>query len=109
MQVTYVAMQAGVDLHGDETTLDEVRKAHQSFSTSLMKANLFHMVMTDSFSVLESYLCPVDMTLNEHSIQKGTWLMTLQVKSAEVWQMIKDEDITGISIGAVAKVENLED
>jgi len=108
MQVTYVAMQEGVDLHGDETTLEEIRKAHQSFANSLMNTNLFHEVMTDSFSILESYLAPVDMVLNEHAILKGTWLMTLQVHSDVVWQMIKDEEITGLSIGAKASVEELD-
>lgn len=107
MQVTYIAMQAGVDLHGDETSTDEVRKAHQSFSKSEMRANLFHLAMTESFSVLESYLAPVDLELNGYSILKGTWLMTLQVNDTDVWNMIKDGDITGISIGAVANTEDV--
>jgi Putative phage serine protease XkdF len=108
MQVTYVAMQEGVDLHGDLVTLDEVRKAKESFNKSLMKANLFHLQMTDTFSVAESYLAPCDMVLNGHVITKGTWLMTLQVNDDDVWNAIKNEQITGISIGAVARVENLE-
>lgn len=105
MQVTYVAMQEGTDLHGDYTSLDEVRKAKESFNKSMQRANLFHLVMTDSFSVIESYLAPADMTLNEHFVAKGTWLMTLQVHDDTLWQMIKSGEISGISIGAVAKVE----
>jgi hypothetical protein len=107
-QVTYVAMLPGVDLHGDEVDLETIRLAKESFNKSLQKANLFHMTMTDAFEVLESYLAPCDMELNSQTVLKGTWLMTLQVNTDEVWQMIKDDEITGISIAAMASVEELE-
>jgi hypothetical protein len=110
MQVTYVAMLPdSTDLHGDFTSAEEVRKAKESFNSSLQRANLFHMTMTDSFSVIESYLAPCDMELNEQFVAKGTWLMTLQVHDEDVWDMIKQDSVTGISIGAMASVEELED
>jgi Putative phage serine protease XkdF len=108
MQVTYVAMQAGIDAHGDLTTSDEVRKAKESFNKSLQRANLFHQQMTDTFSIIESYLAPCDMVLSEHFIAKGTWLVSLQVYDPTIWDMIKSGDIVGLSIGATAKVETLE-
>lgn len=108
-QVTYVAMLPdSVDLHGDYTSADEVRKAKESFNKSAQRANLFHMAMTDSFEVIESYLAPCDFTLNGYEIKKSTWLMTLQVKSDSVWDMIKNDEITGISIGAMGICETLE-
>jgi hypothetical protein len=108
-QVTYVAMiPDSTDLHGDYTSEQEVRKAKESFNKSMMRANLFHMAMTDSFSVIESYLAPCDMILNSQFVKKSTWLMTLQVHDDDVWQMIKDDEITGISIGALASVEQLD-
>jgi hypothetical protein len=108
-QVTYVAMLPGVDLHGDEVDLETIRLAKESFNKSAMRPNLFHMTMTDAFEILESYLMPCDAELNEQFVAKGTWLMTLQVYDEDVWQMIKDDDITGLSIGAMANVEELED
>ena len=108
-QVTYVAMIPDhTDLHGDYTSEQEVRKAKESFNKSLMRANLFHMAMTDTFDVIESYLAPCEMILNEQLVKKSTWLMTLQVHDDDLWQMIKDEEITGISIGALASVEKIE-
>ena len=106
-QVTYVAMKPGVDLHGDMVDLETVRLAKESFNKSAQRANLFHITMTDSFEVIESYLIPCDVTLNEHFVEKGSWLMTLQVHDSDVWEMIKSEDINGISIGAMAEVEDL--
>jgi hypothetical protein len=109
MQVTYVAMKPGVDLHYDEVTLEDIRLAKESFNKSLMRANMFHMVMTDSFSIIESYLAPTTMILNKSVVEQGEWLVTLQVHSEDVWNMIKNDEITGVSIGAMASVENLED
>lgn len=106
-QVTYVAMIPDhTDLHGDYTSENEVRKAKESFNKSMMRANLFHLVMTDTFDVIESYLAPCDMVLNDQFVKKSTWLMTLQVHDDSLWQMIKDDEITGISIGALASVED---
>lgn len=105
MQVTYVAMMPDeVDLHGDFTSADEVRKAKESFNKSAMRANLFHRMMTDKFSVIESYLAPTDFILGEIPVKKGTWLMTFQIHDESIWKMIKSGDINGISIGAMAKV-----
>ena len=113
MQVTYVAMKADfTDAHGDYTSADEVRKAKESFNKALMKkqtmSNLFHMFETNTFDVIESYIAPADMSLNGHYVQKGDWLMTIQCNDESLWQMVKKGEVVGLSIGAVAQVENLE-
>ena len=88
--------------------VDEIRKAKESFNKSTtVKPNLFHLANTNSFEVIESYQIPCDVTLNEHFVEKGSWLMTLQIHDPDVWEMIESEDINGISIGARAEVEDL--
>lgn len=110
MQVTYVAMLPdSTDLAGDFTSAEEVRKAKESFNKSEQRANLFHMSMTDTFAVIESYLAPADMILNDQAVLKGTWLMTLQINDSDLWELVKSGDINGISIGAEATVETLEE
>lgn len=110
MQVTYVAMLPdSTDLAGDFTSAEEVRKAKESFNKSEQRANLFHMSMTDTFAVIESYLAPADMILNNQAVLKGTWLMTLQINDSDLWELVKSGDINGISIGAEASVETLEE
>ena len=110
MQVTYVAMMPDfTDLHGDYTSEDEVRKAKESFNKSAMRANLFHRMMTDKFSVIESYLAPTDFILNEIPVKKGTWLMTFQIHDDNLWKMIKSGDINGISIAGMAKAEYVKE
>lgn len=108
-QVTFVAMVPDeIDFHGDVTTADEVRKAKESWNESKQQANLFHLEMTDTFRVIESYLAPADMVLDDKFVMKGTWLMTLQVEDDQLWDLVKSGDACGISIGAMAQVENLE-
>lgn len=114
MQVTYVAMKAdSTDLHGDFTTADEVRKAKESFNKALIQkqtmSNLFHMFETTAFDVIESYLAPADMSLNGHLVQKSDWLVTLQINDESLWEMVKKGEVVGLSIGAVASVETLEE
>lgn len=111
-QVTYVAMKEGVDLHGDYVDLETIRLAKESFNRQLHKArmsNLFHLVETDSFDIIESFLAPCQMSLNGNFVQKGEWLVTLQILDDTLFDMIMNDEITGVSIGALAKTLNVED
>lgn len=107
-QATYIAMAPDeIDFHGDVTSAEEVRKAKESFNRSKQNANLFHIAMTSSFSIIESYLAPADMVLDDKFVVKGTWLVTIQANDDDLWEAIKSGDISGISIGALATVETL--
>lgn len=109
-QATFIVMvPEEVDLHGDVTTEDEVRKACHNFNKFCMKANLFHLVQTDTFEIAESYIAPTDFILGDKFVKKGTWLCTLQVLDDKLWQLIKSGEVNGVSIGAMAKVEYLDD
>jgi len=108
-QVTYVCMAPGVDLHGDYTSVDEIRKAKESFNQNKPKSNLFHSFNTNSFYVIESYQAPVDMMLGEELVEKGAWLVTLQVTDDTLWEMVESGEINGVSIGAVATPYQIEE
>lgn len=109
-QATYVVMVPDeIDAHGDVTTEEEVRKACHNFNKHSMKANLFHLVETDTFEFCESYCCPTDFILGDKVVKKGTWLATIQVLDDGLWELIKSGEINGLSIGALAAVETLEE
>lgn len=111
MQVTYVVMKPGVDLTGDYCDLETIRKAKESFNKSQQNANLYHLAMTDAFDIIESYLAPCDMELNGNKVERGEWLATFQINKGyeSLWEMIKNDEITGVSIGAMAVVEEVTD
>ena len=109
-QATFIVMVPDeVDLHGDVTTEEEVRKACHNFNKHSMKANLFHLVETTTFEFAESYIAPVDFILGSKEVKKGTWLCTIQCLDDDLWSLIKSGKINGVSIGALATVETLEE
>lgn len=113
-QVTYVCMRAdSTDEHGDYTSANEVRKAADSFRKAWLAnqklTNLFHLYKTSSFDIIESFLSPSEMSLNGHYVNKSDWLVTLQINDDKLWDAIKSGDIVGVSIGAKAKVIDLEE
>lgn len=109
-QATFLAMSPDEpDLHGDITSEEEVRKAKENFNAYCTTCSLMHLVETNGFSVIESYITPADMILNDEFIKKGAWLMKLQFHNDELWQGVLDGNFNGISIGAVANVEYLEE
>lgn len=110
MQATFVVMVPDeVDLHGDITSEEEVRKACHNYNVNCRQANLFHIAKTNSFDIVESYLAPVDMMLDDKFIKKGTWLCTVQCLDPKLFDLIKSGEINGVSIGAMAKVEIIEE
>lgn len=110
MQATFVVMVPNeVDLHGDITTEEEVRKACHNFNKHSQTANLFHLVETNTFEFIESYIAPTEFILGDKLVTKGTWLCTIQCLDEGLWQLIKSGDINGVSIGALASVEDIEE
>lgn len=109
-QATFVVLSPDeVDLHGDTVSVDEIRKAKESFNKHCMRANLFHLTETSMFSILESYTSPVDFMLDDHFIKKGTWLCTIECHNDDLWDLIKSGDICSVSIGAKARVESVDE
>lgn len=98
-----------VDLHGDIYSTDEVRKACHNFNQHSMTANLLHLVETDSFSIVESYISQTEMVLGERLIKSGSWLVVTQMHTDEIWEEVKKGNLTGVSVGCIADVEYLED
>ena len=100
-----------VDAHGDTYSAKEIEKGMRSFNQHCMKANLFHMVETQEAEIVQSYTTPVDMYIGDKFIKKGTWLQEIYFPKTEVgemlWQAVLNEEITGVSVGCVANVEEI--
>ena len=109
-QATFLVLSPDeVDLHGDVYDANEVRKACHNFNTYCRKANLLHLFDTETFSIAESYIAPVEMQMGETIIKAGSWVSVLQFHNEDIWKDVKDENFTGVSIGGTATVIDLED
>ena len=108
-QATFLVLAPDeVDLHGDIYDANEVRKACHNFNTHCRKANLLHLFDTETFSIAESYIAPVEMQMGETIIKAGSWVSVLQFHNEDIWKDVKDENFTGVSIGGTATVIDLE-
>jgi len=97
-----------IDAHGDITSEEEIRKACYNYNKYSREANLFHVSKTESFFLAESFVAPVEFFIEDRFVKKGTWLATVQALDDDLWALIKSGDICSLSIGALARVQELE-
>lgn len=109
-QATFVVLVPDeFDLHGHLITEAEVRKACFNFNKFCSQPNLFHVAPTTSYEFCESYVAPVDMVMGDKFVKKGTWVATVQCLDDDLWALIKTGDICGLSIGAMAYEQPIEE
>ena len=97
------------DLHGDIYSEKEVEKACIQYNQHCRKANLYHRVMTEDFSIVQSFVTPVSFTTDTGvQITKGTWLAWCKFDNEELWEEVKKGTFNGLSVGCRATTEELE-
>jgi len=93
-----------VDAQGDIYSAEEIRKAAHLFMEDFQGLGLQHRDRVNGdVKILESYLAPEDIVVGETALKKGTWVFGVRVLSDELWQMVKDGELTGFSIGGSAR------
>lgn len=97
-----------VDAHNDFATAPVIRDAAYDFLCNIHIANELG-VQHEKFGnigleLVESYVAPLDFRLGGEDIKKGTWIMSVRVKSDDLWEKVKTGELTGFSIGATATV-----
>jgi len=93
-----------VDAQGDIYSADEIRQAAHRFMEEFGGLGLMHQLrVNDQVKVLESYLAPVEFSLGEVAVKKGTWLLAVRILSDALWEQVKSGQLTGFSIGGSAR------
>lgn len=88
------------DTDGNYMTEEEITKAAHWFMKNSGEADIQHCFQkAEGVDVVESYVAKCDMEIEGQPIQKGTWLMTMEVTDADIWDSIEKGDITGFSMG----------
>lgn len=90
------------DVQKDIIGVDEIRKAAWGFMQDCQQVGLSHKSEAPGITVVESFLAPVDMKIEEQEIKKGTWLLGVQINNDDVWEDVKQGKYTGFSIEAFA-------
>ena len=90
------------DSQGNYMTEEEITKAAYWFAKNGNQVDLQHCFeKCDGATVVESYVAKCDMEIEGEAIKKGTWLMTMEISDADVWEAIQKGDITGFSMGGM--------
>ena len=96
-----------VDLQGDIYDADTIEESAHNFLKDVRQMGVMHKQFGKDLHVVESYIAPVDFELEGKDVKKGTWLLSAKVVDDKILDAIKNNEIMGFSIGAVAQYENL--
>lgn len=106
-QIVYgeVLIPDSVDSQGDTITVEEIEKAAHKYALTPMIIGEGHLK--------EAKARPVETFIHNPEIMKnvkpGSWLMAIKISDDELWRMVKEGEMTGLSIGAVAKRISVDD
>lgn len=97
------------DAQEDVVSADEIEKAAHRFlaeyTLGQAELGLEHVLKMrrGAARIVETFLAPVDfeMRLGEKvtKVKKGSWVMGVHIPEKRLWKAVKDEELTGFSIG----------
>ena len=98
------------DLHQDIYNEIEVALACKCFNEQCMKPNIQHLFNVPGGEVVieKSFIQPIDCMIADKVVKAGTWLQQWKIHDPSLWEMVKDGDFTGFSVGCHAIYEDLE-
>jgi DNA adenine methylase len=88
-----------VDAQGDIIAEEEIKKTAHKFMEDYQKLGYQHEEFNKKLKIMESYLAPQELSINNAIVRKGTWLMAVRVLDDDIWKEVQDGKITGFSIG----------
>lgn len=100
------------DLHLDWYSAETIEKSCLNFNRFCSKANILHMVDTNGYDFVESYITRGDVVIGERLVKSGSWIATIYVQDEPqyewIWQGIKDGTFNGLSVQCMATTQNIE-
>lgn len=92
------------DAHGDYMEAAEIQKAAYSFAKNGNKVDIQHSFEPfNGAVVVESWIAKADFKMGDEKICKDTWLMTVEISDADIWDKIEKGEISGFSMGGVGE------
>lgn len=95
-----------VDAHDDFASAEEIEKAAHDFLPSAVM-NIHHKADLSDVQVVESFLAPVDYSINDEVIRKGSWILVTRILNEELKEAIASGEITGYSLEGTALREEV--
>lgn len=97
-----------IDTQNDTIDAEGILKtAHNFLSKYNRESEMGHMhrrLGDIGVDLVESYIAPMDFTIGEEPVKKGSWIITVKVHDDRLWQDVKSGKLTGFSIGGIATI-----
>lgn len=93
------------DTDGNWTDATEIEKTAYDFMIHSQQMGVEHFFKADEAVIVESYLAPVDFTLGDENVTKGSWVLGVKVLDETQWEMVKSGEFNGFSFGGSAKID----
>ncbi len=99
-----------VDAHNETITAEIIEQAAYDFLANFgreggSKMGLMHKMFGDiGIELVASGLVMQNTIIGGKRVKKGTWLMTVRVVSDSIWNQVKRGELTGFSIGGLARI-----
>ena len=90
------------DSQGDWAMPNEIREAAHKFLRDYRTIKLQHQRKAEDCSVVESYVLYGDEDLFGKHLKGGTWIMAIEIKNSEIWDMVVKGELTGFSMAGTA-------
>lgn len=88
------------DTQGDFMTADEIQKAAYWYMKNAQGTDVQHsFLQQEGVCVVESWIERNDTTIEGEAVKAGTWMMTMEITDADIWEAIQKQEITGFSMG----------
>lgn len=91
------------DSDGDVVSAEKIEAVAHQWLEEYRNIDLMHTLSSASAAVVESYLTPAEMEVGEYTLPAGTWVMASKIADDDIWQAVKNGDLTGYSIMGVRK------
>ena len=88
-----------VDAQDQFINKEDIEEAAHEYLVNHRNIKLSHGVnITKEVDVVESYIAPVEFTVNDVLIKEGTWIVALKINNEELWKETAT-NIVGLSVG----------
>ena len=84
---------------------EEIKEAAHKFLRDYRIIKLQHQEKAEGCTVVESYVLHGDEDLFGKHLRVGTWLMGVEIRNPEIWNMVIKGQLTGFSMAGLATEE----
>lgn len=101
-----------VDGHGATISLDEMRgmvgSLNKAIDDGTLQSCFFHTHQTETFTIEKAWINEAECLIGDSLVKEGQPIVKVQFNDKDAWELRKNGELQGLSIGAKGVVEAIE-